>query len=75
MEYENASKMHCTNGHMIESPLKLLYRDLQDVVADDIESDDNLGGTCYEDFNYGYDYSSGDDNSKGDGFKCSYEKL
>ncbi len=67
-EYENASKMHCISGHTIESPLKLLYRNLPNFVADDIEGDNNLGGTCSEDFSYGYDYSSGDDNSKGDGF-------
>jgi hypothetical protein len=47
MEYENASKMHCTSGHTIESHLKLLYRDLPNVVADDIEGDDNLGRTYF----------------------------
>jgi len=75
VEYENANEMHCTNGHTIESPLKLLYRDLLDVVVDDIEGDNNLGRTCSKDFNSGYDYSSSDDNSKGDGLTCSYEKL
>lgn len=68
MEYENASKMHFSSGHTIESPLKLLYKDLPNVVVDDIERDDNLGRACFEDFSSSYDYSSGDDNSKGDGF-------
>jgi hypothetical protein len=49
MEYENASEMHCTSGHTIKSHSKLLYKDFKDVVADDIEGDDNLGGTCSKD--------------------------
>lgn len=54
---------------------KILYRDLPDVVVDNIEGDNNLGRTCSKDFNSGYDYNSSDDNSKGDGLTCSYEKL
>lgn len=57
MEYENTSKMDYTNGNTIESPLKLLYKDLLDVVTNDIESDNKPGGTCSEDFSSGYDYS------------------
>jgi hypothetical protein len=47
MEYENASKMHCISGHTIESHFKLLYRDLPNVVADDIEGDDKLGKSSF----------------------------
>ncbi len=74
--------MYCSSGHMVESPLKVLYRDLlPNVVVDDVEDDKKIGGyTSYKarskDYSFGYDVTSGDDHdSNNDGSKCTHEKL
>jgi hypothetical protein len=45
MEYDNVSDMYCTNGHMVESPSKVLHQDhLPNVTNDDIEGGKKIGG-------------------------------
>ncbi len=53
---------------------------LPNIAYDNVETHDNIGKqttykTCSKDFNSCYDSNLSDDNSKGDGSKCSYEKL
>jgi len=66
MEYDSVSEMYCTNGHTVESPLKILYQDLLPDVVDDVESDKKIGGhTAYKayskDYSSNYDVNSSDD--------------
>ncbi len=53
---------------------------LPNIAYDNVETHDNIGKqttykTCSKDFNSCYDSNLSDDNSKGDGSKCSYEKI
>jgi hypothetical protein len=68
MEYDNVNEMYCTNGHMVESPFKVLYRDpLPNVVVDDVEDDKKISGhTAYK--AYSKDCSSSNDVNSGDDY-------